>query len=641
MKLARRCLVVAAFAVAALQAGVAFAAQVSPQSVLALSFSDSQHGYLVGGYTSVDGVLAYTSDGGATWNPTQFPGRRAWAVGASNDGGSATAVADYFDEEILTVNSGGTWSSASPVFGGVPGFGGTSHINDVAYVNGGRVAVGQQEGTALNGNVGVIARESGGTWSPNFRPLYYPIGENPAQLTYATLASVDATAGGNVAWAVGAEYSNAQRTTVTRSLVYRTANGGSTWTTETASAVDLAAVTAADSNVAFAIAKPSGTGIGSRILQRRSAGGVWGQMPQIGPLNSIQPNALDAYDADHLVVVGNAGKIYWTADATAVTPTWTLRTMPGLTAALYGVQMTGPDSFISVGDNETIVRFTGATGVGCVALVNPTVQITAPVDNFPMPFSGTISGTAGDTGTGVAKVEVRIKRQDNNYWNGSAWVADPTQWKLATGTKNWTYPFAPSGSPTSLTIDVRVTDGMNLQTTAHVTSSGAGAADETPPVTTSNAKATYPTSGGTITLTAADSGGSGVAHTYYRPESSGTWTEGTSYSVPTTPGSHTLYFYSVDGAGNVESPPKSATFQVTDSVPVGVWRFRYTAAVGNYLWTSDPGERDNIKATLADTWEYEGQAYWFNSANPVNKDTMWRFKNKYMWSYFYSADPSE
>jgi len=78
-----------------------------------------------------------------------------------------------------------------------------------------------------------------------------------------------------------------------------------------------------------------------------------------------------------------------------------------------------------------------------------------------------------------------------------------------------------------------------------------------------------------------------------------------------------------------------------DATPVSVWRFRYEGAVGNYLWTSDPGERDTIKANLVGTWTFEGQSYWFDSANPVNKDTMWRFKNKYMWSYFYTADPGE
>ena len=64
---------------------------------------------------------------------------------------------------------------------------GTSHINDVAYLSAGRVAVGQQEGTANNGNVAVIARETGGVWTPNFFPLYPPLADGTPVPTYATL----------------------------------------------------------------------------------------------------------------------------------------------------------------------------------------------------------------------------------------------------------------------------------------------------------------------------------------------------------------------------------------------------------------------------------------------------------------------
>jgi hypothetical protein len=85
--------------------------------------------------------------------------------------------------------------------------------------------------------------------------------------------------------------------------------------------------------------------------------------------------------------------------------------------------------------------------------------------------------------------------------------------------------------------------------------------DTTAPNTTSNAAATYVGSAA-ITLIAADNaGGSGVAATYYRLNG-GTQTAGTAISV-TTVGSYTLEFWSVDVAGNVETPHKSAAFSVT------------------------------------------------------------------------------
>ena len=230
MNMVRRCLAMAVFAAAILSAGSALAATVPPASVLAISFSDASHGYLAGGYSDIDGVLAYTSDGGVTWKPTQFPNRRTWAVGSSTDGSSATASADYFDTAIATTNSGGTWASGTPVFGGVLGFGGISHINDVAYLSGGRVAVGQQVGTANNGNVAVVAREIGGVWTPDFFPLYLPLADGTPVPTYASLTSIDSTSSGNVAFAVGTEYSDPQNAAVKTSLIRRTIDGGATWT---------------------------------------------------------------------------------------------------------------------------------------------------------------------------------------------------------------------------------------------------------------------------------------------------------------------------------------------------------------------------------------------------------------------------
>ena len=75
--------------------------------------------------------------------------------------------------------------------------------------------------------------------------------------------------------------------------------------------------------------------------------------------------------------------------------------------------------------------------------------------------------------------------------------------------------------------------------------------DETAPVTTCDALATY-TDTAEITLTAQDDpGGTGVAATYYRLDAADVAT----YTVvaTSTAGSHTLDFWSVDNAGNVES----------------------------------------------------------------------------------------
>jgi hypothetical protein len=643
MKLVRRILAMGVFAAVILPAGLAFGVTVPAQSFLAVSFSDLSHGYIAGGYSDIDGVLAVTSDGGVTWRPTQFPNRRTWAVGSSTDGSSATASADYFDTAIATTNSGGTWASGTPVFGGVLGFAGTSHINDVAYLSGGRVAVGQQEGTASNGNVAVIAQEVGGIWTPDFFPLYPPLIDGTPVPSFATLTSIDATAGGSIAWAVGTEYSLPQNAQVKSSLVYKTTDGGATWAADAGAGpmlAELSAVTAVDANVMFATQAPGG--VGSRKIRRRSAAGAW---DEVTTALGFQANALDAYDADHLVVVGDAGKIYYTANAQASTPTWAALTTTGSTNNLYGVQMTGPGSWTVVGGNETNVRFTndGATQAGSYGLGNPVPVILAPTSGFSRPVAA-INGTASDSGSGVLKVEVRIQRANGDYWTGATWVSDVTgnRWNSASGTTSWSYTPLPSET-SNLTISVRATDGMGLQATTAVNSSGAGI-DLTPPTTTSDAGATYSTSGGTIKLTASDNaGGSGVASTWYRLGGSGAYTQGTSIPVPTTAGSYTLYFYSVDVAGNAESPAKTATFQVS-SAPTAlykpVYRFR-NLKNGFYLWSADEAEKNTIITTLYKTWLYEGTAYRINTANPLNQSPLWRFVNIKGGYYLYSADPAE
>ena len=90
--------------------------------------------------------------------------------------------------------------------------------------------------------------------------------------------------------------------------------------------------------------------------------------------------------------------------------------------------------------------------------------------------------------------------------------------------------------------------------------------DTTAPTTTSNVKATYAGSA-SILLTAVDNaGGSGVAHTYYILDGA-LQAEGLTVGTSVV-GSHTLSFWSVDVAGNIEAA-NDATFEVTaPPVPV-------------------------------------------------------------------------
>ena len=99
-----------------------------------------------------------------------------------------------------------------------------------------------------------------------------------------------------------------------------------------------------------------------------------------------------------------------------------------------------------------------------------------------------------------------------------------------------------------------------------------GTPDITPPVTTSNAAAAY-TGDAVITLTASDTGGSGVQTTYYTVDG-GSQSAGTVITVPQpAEGSaeHTVRFWSVDNAGNTEAPTE-VTFTVTRATGTGTIR---------------------------------------------------------------------
>lgn len=125
------------------------------------------------------------------------------------------------------------------------------------------------------------------------------------------------------------------------------------------------------------------------------------------------------------------------------------------------------------------------------------------------------------------------------------------------------------------------------------------ARDTTPPVTTSDAKTLYGADA-TIHLTATDDATSfPVAATYYKVGTGGTVQSGNTAVIPEpADGSadHTLYFWSVDHAGNAEAPPKSATFTIVANglvqtdMPMDGWLYGY----------SDP--YSDVDRILADPW---------------------------------------
>jgi len=79
----------------------------------------------------------------------------------------------------------------------------------------------------------------------------------------------------------------------------------------------------------------------------------------------------------------------------------------------------------------------------------------APISAFSTPVSstnrqigvslpswdGSITGTALDNSSGVARVDLSIQKDGSLYWNGSTWVSgsSASPWVTATGANNWSY----------------------------------------------------------------------------------------------------------------------------------------------------------------------------------------------------------
>jgi hypothetical protein len=265
----------------------------------------------------------------------------------------------------------------------------------------------------------------------------------------------------------------------------------------------------------------------------------------------------------------------------ALTPIAT-QTALTATAGTYTLSASGA-SYIAVFDGTTkVTQITGASGsvslpVGktytLYAVAGPTdvtgfgqgsVTVTAPVGDTTAPNT-----TSNAAATYVGSAAITLTAADNAGGSGVA----ATYYRLNGGTQT-TGTSVSATAVGSYTLEFWSVDVAGNIETPHKTAAftvTAPVPDLTPPTTTSDAKPSYVGSA-LIKLSAVDTGGSGVAATYYVLDG-GTQTTGTSVLVSSA-GTHTIEFWSVDVAGNIETPHNTVTFIVT--APVGKARVGLT-----------------------------------------------------------------
>lgn len=434
--------------------------------VSSVAFSSADKGYLSGGYGG-GGMVSWTNDGGDSWHATILSNRFMPNVTPSGDGTNVTALTSYFNGVFKTSNFGMDWTTEPALVPDV-----IADFTDMAYLAGGRrVVVGSLPPS--NQEALIASSVNNGAWNIDFQGPSYPA-PNPSTdppTTYAALSAIDAAPGGTVAWTVGMDWTLSDVVGPYAILIYKTANGGASWTTQT-----VAATTMGINCLAVGDAQTAFVGQQSRTLLRTLDGSTWSSVTLPAGLDRVK--GIDALDANHVLVVGSnlngQGRMAWSANAAAEAPTWVVNST-ATTNLLLGAHMIDSTHWIVVGDNETVLRTSdgGTTWTGSKAAAAPSITRTSPTSTSSLDKATiSIRGTSSDgKGVGVAKVQYRVHNKDGKYWKGTGWTSTET-WVSAdkvdpaNGWDSWSKTISLGSAPTAgtITLWVRATDGMGLQT---------------------------------------------------------------------------------------------------------------------------------------------------------------------------------
>ena len=127
---------------------------------------------------------------------------------------------------------------------------------------------------------------------------------------------------------------------------------------------------------------------------------------------------------------------------------------------------------------KNVTGVDNATNVSTASTFTLTSDSTAPASVYTFPaaagkynatgWTGSITGTASDAGSGLATVEVAIQQSAGNYYDGSTFANAGITWLTATGTSAWSYAIAAAKltSGNTYTISVRSTDNVSNVETA-------------------------------------------------------------------------------------------------------------------------------------------------------------------------------
>jgi hypothetical protein len=213
----------------------------------------------------------------------------------------------------------------------------------------------------------------------------------------------------------------------------------------------------------------------------------------------------------------------------------------------------------------------GASTLGPLWNFTTEMDITSPVTTI------SLNGTLGNNGWYTSSVIVTLNATDSQSGvNYTKYKIDNDGWSIYTG------PFVISGDGEHVISYYSVDTIGNVE----ITKSANLSIDTTAPLTTHTFSGTmgynnWYISNVTIALTATDTD-SGINNTYYQVDNA-SWNTYTSPFVVTTDNSHTLKYYSIDNAGNIESVKGPFTFKIDKTKPATSHIFSGTAGSNGWF----------------------------------------------------------
>jgi photosystem II stability/assembly factor-like uncharacterized protein len=575
----------------------------------AVSFADATHGWAVG--LRVDNpttgrryaFFAFTDNGGQSWSASTIPSVTAELHG----------VVALSPTNVWAVGQAGTivqWNGLHWATKAVPGWPAAKAFRAIAFSGLTGWAVGDGCGVALTTN-------AGSTWSILVAPTTgtlravavaggtaYAVGDTgtgsgSAIMKYLTTTGSDTRSSGTGSALYGIAFADADHgwAVGANGAFVRTTNGGSTWTSSTETLIPLLDPNSPSANglrsIAFLDAAHGvAVGIFQGVWRTSDAGHSWSVEAIVDGGQGdyeLRGAAFVPGSADHPIAVGRAFSPTLTKDtekARAYRGTWDVAdttaptTVSDAQAAYVGpatIHLQATDNlggsgvartyYILDGGAQTESLIVSTSGAGAHTLEFWSSDVVGNVENphKTAGFTITIPDTTAPTtesdavSSYVASATIHLSATDT----GGSGVAH-TYWRLDGGTQTEGTTVIVSGEDAHTLEFWSIDVALNEETPHKTAEFTITVPDTTPPTTTSDAVVRYD-SAATISLTTTDTGGSGVAHTYWRLDG-GTQTEGTTVIV-SGEGTHTLEFWSVDVALNEETPHKTARFSVITPPP--------------------------------------------------------------------------